>query len=120
MASKKAKRGREELREEALRPSPYLGYDRDNIAAYLLEIGALEIAEGQWRRAVWLNPFEPKFKGHLACCLCRRGRLAEAREWIRQALAQRPEDDECRRIMEEIERNADRERRDSPDASPAS
>lgn len=69
---------RNERRENALRPSRYLGYDRDTLAMHLLERGALEIAESQFRRAIWLNPYEFHFKAHLAWCLFKEGRHAEA------------------------------------------
>ncbi|HOQ04861.1 MAG TPA: hypothetical protein PKY88_06575 [Anaerohalosphaeraceae bacterium] len=42
---------RNDRREEQLRPSRYLGYDRDELGMYLLSRGALEIAETQFRRA---------------------------------------------------------------------
>ncbi len=71
-------RDRDERREDALRPCPYLGYDRDRLAMHLLERGACEIAETQFRRVVWLNPFEPRFKTHLAWCLYRQGRHSDA------------------------------------------
>ena len=71
-------RGRDERREDALRPCGLLGYDRDRLAMHLLERGAFEIAETQFRRAVWLNPFEPRFKTHLAWCLYKQGRHADA------------------------------------------
>ena len=67
-----------ERREDALRPCAYLGYDRDRLAMHLLERGAFEIAETQFRRAVWLNPFEPRFKTHLAWCLHKQGRHTDA------------------------------------------
>ena len=76
-----------ERREDALRPCPYLGYDRDALAMHLLERGAHSIAESQFRRAIWLNPFEPRFKVHLAWCLCREKRYAEALTWIEQVPA---------------------------------
>ena len=66
------------LREDALRPCATLGYDRDSLAMHLISCGALEIAEQQLRRAIWLNPFEPAFRRHLALCLRRQGRHAEA------------------------------------------
>jgi len=68
----------DERREDALRPCRYLGYDRDRLAMHLVERGAYEIAESQFRRAVWLNPFEPRFKAHLAWCLYKQGRHADA------------------------------------------
>ena len=71
-------RDRDERREDALRPSPHLGYDRDVLGMHLVERGACEIAESQFRRAIWLNPFEPRFKTHLAWCLYKQDRHTEA------------------------------------------
>ncbi len=93
---------RGERREEALRPSRYLGYDRDALGVYLVSRGAYRIAESQFRRAIWLNPFEPRFKDHLACCLYKQERYREAKEWILRALAQK-EDEEARHILALIE-----------------
>jgi tetratricopeptide (TPR) repeat protein len=72
-------RDREERREDLLRPNPYMGYYRDDIAMHLVDREAYEIAESQFRRAIWLNPFEPRFKVHLAWCLYKQGRDADAR-----------------------------------------
>jgi tetratricopeptide (TPR) repeat protein len=69
-------------REELLRPSRYLGYDRDELGMHLLSRGAYEIAESQFRRAVWLNPFEYRFVCHLAWCLYKQGRYKEAKKYI--------------------------------------
>jgi len=88
---------RDERRENALRPSPYLGYDRDTLAMHLLERGALEIAESQFRRAVWLNPYEPHFKAHLAWCLFKQNRRAEALACIAE-VPESDRDDEIREI----------------------
>ncbi len=74
-----ARKTRAEIREEALRPSRYLGYNRDGLGAYLISRGAWEIAETQFRRAIWLNPYEPRFKVHLAWCVFKQGRPDEAR-----------------------------------------
>lgn len=57
-----------------------------------------DIAETQLRRAVWLNPYEPKFKEHLAWCLYQQRRYKEAREWIAQVLAQPPVSEEAERL----------------------
>lgn len=81
-------RDENERREDALRPSPHLGYDRDALGMHLMSRGAFRIAESQFRRAVWLNPFEPEFKNHLASCLYKQNRLAEARDWAQKALDQ--------------------------------
>ena len=69
---------RNEQREEALCPCPFLGYDRDALGMHLYSRGAYEIAETQFRRAIWLNPDEPIFKAHLAQCLKIQGKQEEA------------------------------------------
>jgi Flp pilus assembly protein TadD len=93
------KRSREERVEEILRPAPYLGYDRDALARHLVACGAYRIAESQFRRAIWLNPFEPAFKRHLALCLHAEKRCSEAKGWIVQALQQQPDNEEGLRIQ---------------------
>jgi tetratricopeptide (TPR) repeat protein len=85
-------------REEALRPSPDLGYDRARIALHLIEREAYAIAETELRRAIWLNPYEPAFKLHLAFCLYREKRLEEARE----ALLPLAGEEQCRKEREEL------------------
>lgn len=82
---------REERRENALRPCAYLGYNWDELGLYFNDRGAEHLAEPQFRRAVWLNPFEPEFKVHLAECLYRRERYVEAMQWVREALEQKPD-----------------------------
>ena len=96
---KDRKRDGEELREEALRPSLYLGYDRVRLAAYLMGRGAHNMAEPQLRRAVWLNPFEPGFKRLLAWCLYKQSRYAEAKDWVTQAVEQKPGDPDTLRVL---------------------
>jgi len=54
------------IREEALRPCRCLGYDHEALALYLLERGAYSLAASELKRAIWLNPFEPRFKQNLA------------------------------------------------------
>ena len=93
----------EELREDFLRPHPYLGYGRDQLALYLMSREAHEIAESQLRRAIWVNPYEKAFKIHLAECLCRTHRYAEARELIVKCLEQDPDNVDCRTLLEKIE-----------------
>jgi tetratricopeptide (TPR) repeat protein len=99
-------RDRSERVEDILRPASYLGYDRDALARHLMACGAFRLSETQFRRAVWLNPFEPAFKQHLALCLCAKKQYAEARDWILEALQQQPDNAENRRILERIEREA--------------
>jgi predicted Zn-dependent protease len=65
-------------REELLRPCPYLGYDHDHVGVHCLAKGAVAIAEKSFRRAIWLNPYEPRFVVHLAHALVRQNRWNEA------------------------------------------
>jgi len=105
MGERKAlKKSREERREEVLRPCPYLGYDHDQLGAYLMERGAFRIAEAEFRRAAWLNPYEAAFKTHIAASLYYLGCYVEAKEWVAQALAQRPGDNEAQRLGARIEK----------------
>jgi Flp pilus assembly protein TadD len=69
---------RQELIEEMFRPDPTLGYGRDRLGQHLLECHAYKIAESQFRRGIWLNPYEARFKAHLAWCLLKDGRVEEA------------------------------------------
>jgi len=96
-----------ERRENTLRPSPHLGYDRDALGMHLMSREAFRIAESQFRRAVWLNPFEPEFKNHLAWCLYKQNKFAEAREWAQKALDQK-DDPNTRVLLSLIERKLDR------------
>jgi Flp pilus assembly protein TadD len=103
MPRKRDTRDRNERVEDILRPAPYLGHDRDMLARHLMACGAFRIAESQFRRAVWLNPFEAKFKQHLALCLHAEEQYAEARDWITKSLEQEPDNAESRRILKMIE-----------------
>jgi tetratricopeptide (TPR) repeat protein len=69
-------------REELLRPCPYLGYNHDRIGVHCLARDALAIAEKSFRRAIWLNPYEPRFVLHLAHAQFRRKRYEEALETL--------------------------------------
>jgi len=73
---------RETRREEALRPNRCLGYDHAQIAVHLIGREAYSIAEKELKRAIWLNPYEPDFKLHLALCLYRQERFDEAKEML--------------------------------------
>jgi len=94
----------EEWREDFLRPCPYLGHGRDQLALYLMSHEAYAIAESQLRRAIWVNPFEKAFKIHLAECLCRMHRYAEAQELVLKCLEQDPNNVDCRSLLEKIEK----------------
>jgi tetratricopeptide (TPR) repeat protein len=90
-----------ERRENALRPSHYLGYDHDSLGMHLVSREAYEIAVHCFRRAIWLNPFELAFKKHLALCLYKLGRYSEAYDCLKQV----PDNPENRHLLELIERN---------------
>lgn len=106
--SKTRKKDRNERREELLRPSRYLGYDRDGLGMYFLSREAYKIAESQFRRAVWLNPYEYRFVCHLAWCLYKQGRYKEAKQSIEQADIECTEPDEgVRMIIERINQHAE-------------
>lgn len=70
-------------REELLRPCPYLGYDHDSIGVHCLGKEAFGIAERSFRRAIWLNPYEPLFVLHLAHALFRQKRHEETLEVLK-------------------------------------
>ena len=94
-----------DLREEVLRPCRSLGYDRDRIGLYLLERGAIDIAETQFRRAVWLNPFEPRFRVHMSLCLSMQGRHEDAVAYLSE-ISEEQMDEHMRSIVRSFrERN---------------
>ena len=90
-------------REEQMRPSRFIGYDHDSIAMHLIAIGSFDLAESELRRAVWLNPFEPRFMKHLAWCLYRQGEYEEAQGWVSRALEMNGKDGESRELLAMIE-----------------
>lgn len=55
----------------------------------------MEIAESQFRRAVWLNPYELSFRIHWALSLLKLERKPEAHDVLREVLAKNPEDNEA-------------------------
>ena len=97
----------DERRENAARPHPFLGYNRDQLGLYFLDRGAEHTAEGQFRRAIWLNPFEPEFKLHLAGCLFKQNRCAEAKDLLHQVLAQMPDRRDAKSLLSVIESRMD-------------
>ena len=118
MRPRKKPKDENDRREEALRPCGVLGYDRETLALHLLECGAFQIAEKQMRRAVWLNPFEPRFKIHLAWCLYRQGRYADALACLGKVPPDRI-DEHTRQIVRLIERGGTVIRIDRPGYGPA-
>ena len=106
MSNRRIKKDGNERREELLRPSCYLGYDRDKLGLYLLSRGAYKIAETQFRRAIWLNPVEYRFLCHLAWCLYKQGCIKQANEYIEKIDAKHLEiDEESKMIIEQIKQN---------------
>lgn len=89
----------QKTREDILRPHPRLGYDRDQLALYLMSRHVLEVAEAEFRRAIWLNPYEPAFKVHLTECLYHMRRYTEARELVVRSLEENPDNLECRKLL---------------------
>ena len=89
-------------REDLLRPSRLLGYDHDRIGGYCLSRGSVSIAEASFRRAIWLNPYEPRVLLHLAQALFRRKDYRGAVEQLDGLLARWPgygEAEEFRRTV---------------------
>jgi len=91
----------EEL-EERLRPNRYLGYDRDSLGVALLRREMFTAAESQFRRAVYLNPYEPAFRQHLAWCLHRMRRETEALVIIEESLKLKPNDPDALVVRNKI------------------
>lgn len=88
--------------EERLRPNRFLGYDRDHLGIALLRREMFDAAESQFRRAVYLNPYEAGFKQHLAWCLHRENRDAEALAVIEEAIRLNPQDPDARVVRDRI------------------
>jgi pentatricopeptide repeat protein len=89
-------------REELLRPCPYLGYDHDRIGVHCLSREAYGIAERSFRRALWLNPYEPEFRLHLAHALFRQKRHEDALKVLDELREGWPEDRRERELRELI------------------
>ncbi|MGA2380579.1 MAG: tetratricopeptide repeat protein, partial [Spirochaetia bacterium] len=90
-------------------PNRFLGYDMDSLGMYALSKEMFEVADSQFRRAAYLNPYMPGFKQHLAWCLYKQGKLTEAKEWIVEALGQKPGDPDNRHILRKIEEKLEKE-----------
>jgi tetratricopeptide (TPR) repeat protein len=101
---KKDNLSRDERKENALRPSRYLGYDHDSLGLHLLSREAYEIAIHCFRRAVWLNPFEPEFRKHMALCLYKLDRYAEAAELLSKRTDNEKDDKDKQVLLDLIER----------------
>lgn len=88
--------------EERLRPNRFLGYDRDRIGLFLLSRELYEVAESQFRRAHYLNPYEGAFPQHLSWALFKQGRYKEAKEWIEESIRLSEADPDSRYIADRI------------------
>ena len=86
--------------EEFLRPHRRLGYDHDALAVYLYNRGAYPIAESEFKRAVWLNPYEIKFKIHLALCLYKLGFFIESAKLAEDILKIKPQDEDIKKLLD--------------------
>jgi tetratricopeptide (TPR) repeat protein len=89
--------------EERLRPSRFLGYDRDHIGVFLLTKEMYGVAEAQFRRAAYLNPYEGGFSQHLAWALFKQGKYEEAKRWIDESLRLKKDDPDSRHIAKRIQ-----------------
>jgi len=104
----------DERRENALRPSRYLGYNHDGLGMFLVSREAYEIAIHCFRRAVWLNPFESAFKTHLALCLYKLGRYAEAAELLSKRTDNEKDNKDKQMLLDLIERKLKNNQRNHP------
>ena len=84
--------------EEKICPSRFLGYNRDHLGIFLLSRDMLKQAEIQFRRAVYLNPYETVFIKHLSWCLYKQGNLEESLELINLFLKKCQGDEEGEKI----------------------
>lgn len=82
MRGTKNGKDKNDVQDKRLRSSPYLGYDHDKLGVHMMSCKAYDVAEAQFRRAIWLNQFEPCFKIHLAWCLYKEKKYIEARKWL--------------------------------------
>jgi len=90
-----------------MRPSRFLGYDRDSLGMYALQREMFDVAESQFRRAMYLNPYEPMFLQHLAWCLYKMGKYDEARRCIVEVIERKPNDMDSRHILARIQEKTD-------------
>ena len=92
----------ETRRENAMRPSQYLGYDHHRLALYFIGREALEPAEIEFKSAVWLNPYQNLFRYNLAKCLCMRKKFTEARQVLGELLQLWPDDKRAQDLLFEL------------------
>jgi Flp pilus assembly protein TadD len=94
---------RNDQEEEQMRPSRFLGYNRDTLGMHALQNEMFEVAESQFRRAAYLNPYEFRFKQHLAWALYKQGKFSDARQFIMLAIDQAPRDKDNRQLLMKVE-----------------
>lgn len=91
---------RHALRNQVLRPSPYLGFAEADVGVHLMRCGAYALAERFFREAIWLNPYTPAFKVHLASSLYEQRRLPEAIAVLTEVLRDFPGDAAAHRLLQ--------------------
>jgi len=72
---------------------------------HLLTCEAYDLAESQLRLATRLNPYEPRFKAHLAWCLFKKGLYEEASVLLAK-IPERERDDHIRAIARAVARGS--------------
>ncbi|MGC8623715.1 MAG: tetratricopeptide repeat protein [Phycisphaerae bacterium] len=92
----------QERRENAMRPSRYLGFDHHQLGIYFMEKMAFALAESELRRAVWLNPFNLDFQAHLAICLFQQKYYQEAMTIAREVSQSDPDRQDIKDLMRRI------------------
>ena len=92
------------MREDLLRPCKGLGYSYETLACHLISRESYRIAALLLRRAVWLNPYEIRFKQHLAACLFLDKRYADARVCAQEALKQEKGNRVLKELLERIDK----------------
>lgn len=95
---------RHALRNDVLRPSPYLGYAQASVGAHMMACGAHAIAEQFFRQAIWLSPFNPRFNVLLAASLYEQQRFGEAIDLLAAVLQDSPNDVAAQRLLKLCER----------------
>jgi len=89
-------------KEEKMRPSKVLGYDHDRLGIHFLNIKAYELAESEFQRAVYLNPYEVNFKIHLSLCCIKLNQMQEAENIAKEVMENEPDNAKALELLEYI------------------
>lgn len=89
-------------KEEQMRPSKVLGYDHDRLGIHFLNIKAYDLAESEFQRAVYLNPYEVNFKIHLSLCCIKLNRILEAEKIANEVMGNEPDNAKALELLEYI------------------